>query len=147
MAEEQKLLRISSFTGQYAFLSNMYPCRVPYGPEIYRSSESAYQAAKTEDFRVHQEFAKYTGHEAKRIGRTIRLRPQWDKIKDDIMYHVVKAKFKYNKPLQYYLLQTGDVDLIEGNTWNDTYWGVCKGVGENKLGQILMRVREELKAL
>ena len=57
----------------------------------------------------------------------------------------VNAKFSTNESLKKRLLETGDEELIEGNTWNDTYWGVCKGVGLNKLGEILMRVREELK--
>ena len=56
----------------------------------------------------------------------------------------VKAKFSKNPILKAKLLATGDAELIEGNWWNDTYWGVCKGVGKNKLGKILMRVRDEL---
>ena len=65
-------------------------------------------------------------------------------IKDDVMYNVVKAKFNI-KYLKQMLINTGDAELIEGNSWNDTYWGVCSGRGQNKLGKILMRVREELK--
>ena len=60
------------------------------------------------------------------------------------MYDVVKAKFSI-KHLKEMLLATGNEELIEGNLWNDTYWGVCNGKGQNKLGKILMRVREELR--
>lgn len=81
---------------------------------------------------------------AKAIGRKVQLRPHWEEIKDQVMYDGVKAKFSKNPILKAKLLATGDAELIEGNWWNDTYWRVCKGVGYNKLGQILMRVRDEL---
>lgn len=61
------------------------------------------------------------------------------------MYLVVKSKFEQNSDLKDKLIATGDEYLEEGNTWNDTYWGVCRGKGKNILGKILMRVREELK--
>lgn len=61
------------------------------------------------------------------------------------MTEVVEAKFTYNPNLKQMLLDTGDAELVEGNTWNDKYWGVCKGVGQNKLGKILMMLREEFK--
>ncbi|NGT90448.1 NADAR family protein [Clostridium perfringens] len=60
------------------------------------------------------------------------------------MYLVVKEKFKPNKELRRKLIATGDKYLEEGNTWNDTYLGVCKGKGRNMLGKILMRVRSEI---
>jgi predicted NAD-dependent protein-ADP-ribosyltransferase YbiA (DUF1768 family) len=42
------------------------------------------------------------------------------------------------------LKATGDEELVEGNWWNDTFWGVCNGVGENNLGKLLMKIRAEL---
>ena len=86
--------------------------------------------------------------EAKRLGKRIELRSDWLEVRDQIMYQVVLEKFKQNPDLKAMLLATGDAHLEEGNTWKDRYWGVCpprSGNGENKLGQILMRVREELK--
>lgn len=61
------------------------------------------------------------------------------------MYEICKAKFTQHKDLAEKLLETGDEELVEGNKWNDTYWGVCNGKGKNQLGKILMRIREELK--
>ena len=61
------------------------------------------------------------------------------------MYEIVLAKFTQNPDLKKKLLATGDEHLEEGNTWGDTIWGTVDGVGENRLGKILMRVRDELK--
>jgi len=69
------------------------------------------------------------------------MRPDWEAVKDDIMYRCVLAKFE-DPILRQRLLDTGDQELIEGNTWGDTYWGVCKGKGRNMLGKTLMAVRK-----
>ena len=61
------------------------------------------------------------------------------------MLNVVRAKFDQHPDLAQKLLETGDEELVEGNTWGDRYWGVCGGKGKNMLGKILMRVREELR--
>lgn len=82
--------------------------------------------------------------QAKLAGRNCELRKDWEDIKEQTMYEIVSAKFTQNKNLAKLLLDTGDAYLEEGNWWQDTTWGVCNGVGENKLGKILMRVREEL---
>ena len=73
------------------------------------------------------------------------LRDDWEAVKIQIMYQIVYAKFSQNPLLKQKLLDTGDAYLQEGNTWYDTFWGVCNGVGQNNLGYILMRVREELR--
>lgn len=67
-------------------------------------------------------------------------------MKDGIMEEIVRAKFTQNQELKAQLLSTGDAILIEGNTWNDRYWGVDvrSGVGKNHLGKILMKIRLEL---
>lgn len=83
--------------------------------------------------------------QAKKLGRSVSLRPDWEDIKIDIMYNICKAKFTQNETLKTKLLKTGDATLIEGNTWGDKIWGQVNGVGENNLGKILMRIREELK--
>ena len=82
---------------------------------------------------------------AKRKGRRVKLRDDWEEVKDQIMYEIVLNKFSQNEELRKKLIATGDEYLTEGNTWHDTYWGVCNGKGKNKLGKILMQVREELK--
>ena len=67
------------------------------------------------------------------------------------MYDIVKAKFSQNENLRQMLLDTNNEELIEGNWWHDNCWGDCscercKDIkGQNNLGKILMRVREEIR--
>jgi ribA/ribD-fused uncharacterized protein len=70
------------------------------------------------------------------------MRDDWDDVKLGIMRDLVSRKFKQNKDLRLMLEATGDQELVEGNTWNDTFWGVCNGEGCNWLGKILMEVRD-----
>lgn len=137
--------KIDDFHGQYRFLSNFWQCDIEYLGQKFKSTEHAYQAHKTTN---HADFTKVveaaTPGESKKIVRKFPQKPDWEKIKDQIMLDLLRIKF--SKPgLGKALLDTGDAELIEGNTWNDTYWGVCKGVGQNKLGKMLMQVREELR--
>lgn len=139
---------IDSFQGQYRFLSNFYPARIrPYpNMETCESVEHAYQAAKA---KRKEDYLAIMSCEspgiAKRMGRRIAIRDDWERIKDEVMLYFVRQKFYDNRNLGRLLLATGDAELIEGNHWNDQYWGVCNGKGQNKLGKILMQVREELK--
>lgn len=134
---------INSFTDNYFFLSNFYPCRVVYKGVIYGSSEAAFHAQK--DLNRSKEFINLTPREAKAFGRSVHLREDWESVKDRIMEEVVRCKFDQNPHLKEKLLSTGDAELIEGNTWHDTYWGVDNGIGENHLGKILMKIRNDLK--
>ena len=137
---------INSFTGDYYFLSNFYMAPVSYNGWDYTNNEAAFQAQKTKNRSLRfQLFSKANPSEAKAAGRKIDLRPDWEEVKSQIMYEIVQAKFNQNQDLKEKLLATGDEHLEEGNTWHDTYWGVCNGKGKNKLGKILMQVREELK--
>lgn len=137
---------IDKFEGEYAFLSNFYEAPVTYQGITYRTSEAAFQAQKTLD---HQERVKFsdpslTPGQAKRLGRKITLRKDWEAVKIKTMYLIVLAKFEQHPNLSARLLATGDEELIEGNTWGDTTWGVCNGTGANNLGKILMQVRQVL---
>jgi ribA/ribD-fused uncharacterized protein len=142
---------INSFSNEYQFLSNFYIADTEYEGIIYRSSEAAFQAAKTTDVAIRQEFAGLSSAQAKLRGRTLKLREDWEIIKDQVMYDIVKDKFTRNPYLKSLLLQTNDALLIEGNWWHDNYWGDCScdkckdKQGLNVLGVILMRVREELR--
>lgn len=91
------------------------------------------------------EFAKLPPNEAKKLGRKVKLRSDWEKIKDQIMYEICYQKFNFenNMDITMKLMKTKNIELIEGNTWNDTYWGVCRDNGKNKLGKILMKIRKE----
>lgn len=138
-------MSITSFNGEYYFLSNFYSAPVIYEGITYQNSEAAYQAAKTLDIDIRKQFATFNPSTAKKIGRKITLRNDWEKIKIDIMYKIVKNKFSQNIHLKKKLLDTGNAYLEEGNTWGDKIWGTVNGIGYNHLGKILMRVRDELR--
>lgn len=134
---------ISSFRDEYAFLSNMFPCTIIYQGNMYTNVEAGFQAQKNPS--KAKEFSLLEGKEAKRKGRTVRLRPDWENVKVGIMEDLVLAKFTQNQQLKEALLKTGNLKLVEGNKWNDRFWGVCKGIGENKLGLILMKIRQQIR--
>lgn len=138
---------IGSFKGKYYFLSNFYEAPVVYGGLQYLNNEAAFQAQKTLDNLCRLEFTRMHPNEAKRLGRQVKLRADWEYVKDNVMYEVVLSKFKQNPGLCMKLLATGTQPLVEGNTWGDKYWGMVNGVGENHLGKILMRVRAELSGV
>lgn len=133
---------ISEFRGEYAFLSNFYQCKVPYMGRVFENAEAAFQAAKCP--KIVDDFVGLDPSRAKAKGRHVPLRSNWNAIKDRIMYDILMAKFTHNPDLRAKLLETGDQELQEGNTWGDIYWGVCNGRGKNMLGRLLMEVRFEL---
>jgi ribA/ribD-fused uncharacterized protein len=137
--------KIESFKGINEFLSNFYNAPVEYEGILYLNNEAAFQSAKVLVKEERIKFANIQPNIAKSLGRKVKLRKDWEQVKDKVMYDCVKDKFERNEELGKKLLGTGQAQLIEGNWWNDDYWGVCKGKGQNKLGKILMQVREELK--
>jgi ribA/ribD-fused uncharacterized protein len=140
---EQRM--INSFRGQYNFLSNFFSCTVIVGGDLYPSVEHAFQALKAvrEADRVSIQRADSPAI-AKRMGKQVRKRPDWDEVRVQFMLDCLHAKF--NDPeLRRALLATGDEILVEGNWWGDKFWGVCDNEGENWLGQLLMHVRWEIR--
>ena len=143
--KENNVKIIDSFHGECAFLSNYYDSPIFYDGILYPTVEHAFQAAKTTVFIQRIIIAnKKTPGQAKCAGRKVTLRDNWDDIKLYIMKELIILKFT-NPKLKSALLNTKDAELIERNTWNDTYWGICNGIGENHLGKILMEVREMLR--
>lgn len=134
---------INEFRGNYYFLSNFFDCPIVFENIPYLNNEAAFQAQKVLDLDTKKEFSTLPPNLAKSKGRKVNLRKDWEKVKDELMYKICLAKFTQNPKLKFQLLETKDAVLIEGNTWNDTYWGVCKGIGKNKLGEILMKIRKE----
>jgi len=139
-------MTIAAFTDNARFLSNFYPSPIEYDEITYPTLEHAYQAAKCRD--EHKNVKVYiarlrTPAMAKRRGREIEMRPDWDHIKLGVMEELVRIKFS-TEPLRGMLKATAGHDLIEGNTWGDTFWGVCRGKGHNHLGKILMKIRDEI---
>lgn len=150
---------IDKFDGEFSFLSNFYVFDPPITVTLnalnatgnvtltVNNTEAAYQAGKSKEPLKYQNMSP---KEAKKAGRHERMskleRDQWDNYKKLIlMKQLLKLKFDKNHPdLQQKLIATYPEELVEGNYWHNTYWGVCEGVGENHLGQLLMGIRNEL---
>ena len=134
---------INSFRNEHRFLSNFYPSVVALDGLDFPTVEHAYQAAKTLDGTKRRQIqqAKSAG-DAKRLGRHVNLRSDWEDIKIDVMRQLLRQKFSEPMMLNQ-LLSTGTHELVEGDWWNDKFWGVCNGVGENHLGKLLMEIRSE----
>jgi ribA/ribD-fused uncharacterized protein len=141
---------IDSFEGQYRFLSNfaMLSTPVVLDGEKYKSTEHAYQAAKFMDPDLRKQIRDAaTPNETKKLARKFakagHQRPDWQDVNLGIMEDLLRQKFS-DLRLRRMLVGTGKEELVEGNTWHDFFWGVCNGVGENHLGKLLMKIREEI---
>ena len=134
------------FRGSYDFLSNFYPAEIELDGIVYSTGETAFQAQKTLDMEARKAFAGLPPGKAKRVGRRLALRSDWESVKLGLMEQIVRAKFAQHPELAERLVATGTLPLVEGNAWHDLYWGVDvnTGEGENHLGKILMKVRDEL---
>jgi len=133
---------IDEFKREYRFLSNFWPSRV-FNGHWYPTVEHAYQAAKC--LHKQDELAIRNADSpgmAKRLGSKVAIRPDWDAIKLEVMADLLWQKFVLNPELRAKLLSTGDRELIEGNTWGDTFWGKCGQQGQNHLGKLIMRLRD-----
>jgi ribA/ribD-fused uncharacterized protein len=136
---------IRTFFGEHRFLSNFWPATFMWRGKLWLTSEHAYQAAKTLDPQEQDHILNLpTAGQAKRAGKTVTLREDWETVKVAIMTEIVFEKFNQNPELKKRLLNTGDAVLEEGNTWGDKTWGISppgSGKGKNLLGVILMRLR------
>ena len=142
----KKLKPIKEFSGKYNFLSNFYMSPVSFQGIIYTNAEAAYQSAKTQDMSIRRLFKDYDPSKAKKEGRNLDLRSDWEQVKFDIMYEICYSKFSWNLDMSLKLLQTGHVLLEEGNHWGDKIWGTVNGEGMNHLGLTLMRIRQDMRS-
>ena len=138
------------FRDKYAFLSNMYSCHVRYDGETFPCVETAFQYAKCADENDKEKFINDRGHfvggfVAKKLGRQIKMRDDWKYARLEVMYELLEDKFYHNEGLRQALKDTGDKWIQEDNTWGDTFWGVCNGVGENMLGKMIMEIRQNIQ--
>lgn len=134
-------MSICNFKDKYGFLSNMFKCNFNYRGLDYMSSEAAFQSMKTTDLNLRKKISEMYALEAKKFGKTIKIRDNWEQIKELVMLEINLEKFTQSSWLKNQLLKTGDEELVEGNSWGDTFWGVCHGKGLNRLGHVLMTVR------
>ena len=162
--EKKQTSKPQSFIGQYEFLSNMHLCTVIIGDMVFPSAENAFQAMKCKTHKQMEEFQHITPYEARRRGKDIDVRSNWDKIRIPVMKKVLQAKFE-DQELADKLLRTEDMFLCELNYWGDTFWGKAPVVehhkevdgdvirewttrkikGENHLGKLLCEIREEIR--
>ena len=147
---------IEGFSGRYNFLSNFFPVKIVHQSITYPTVEHYYVALKIKNDQqldgryislmdCRELIAKIsTPAKVKQFGKTLKLRRDWEDVKLDVMLWGIREKFK-NEDLRTLLLSTGDEKLVETNFWGDKFWGVYKGEGENNLGKIIMKVRDEIR--
>jgi ribA/ribD-fused uncharacterized protein len=141
---------IKGFYKEYRYLDNFFVRLFDYDGKTYPTVEHAFQAAKTLNPEMKESIRKAaTPAEAKFLGRQAIIRPDWESIKYQIMFDVVKAKFEQHPDLMRKLLDTGSAYLEETNRHHDNTWGNCvcdKCINIeaiNWLGEILMRIRND----
>lgn len=144
---------ITEFTEENRWLSNFALVDVVFDGVTYPSVEHAYVAAKTLNPEIRKEVSKLNSPgSAKRFGRLMTVRYDWDEVKLGIMESLLKQKFK-NKKFADKLFETGDCLIVEGNNWHDNYWGSCSCLWcesvqkQNNLGKLLMRIRIDTRQL
>ena len=140
---------ISEFQGEHRWLSNHVLARVVYDGHVFPTVEHAYVYSKTlvpeEQELFLAEMNELSPGQAKKLGKSLTLRPDWEDVRLNIMRDLTLQKYK----IPYYrdkLLATGDAEIIEGNDWGDTFWGKYRGHGENNLGKIIMETRLYLRS-
>ena len=137
---------ITSFRDNYEFLSNFYPCKITIAGYTFPSVENAYQAMKCANPNDYSQFVNIGPAEAKKLGRKIQIRNDWEQIKYNVMKQLLDLKFQ-DKVLLRMLLDTAPESIVEGNYWHDNYWGICQcdkckdKIKHNHLGELLQRKR------
>jgi N-glycosidase YbiA len=143
--EEIKFYSVGAAYGEFSNFA-IYPIKLK--GKIWPSTEHYFQAQKfagtSQETAIQNAVSPTKAAEMGR-NRKIRIRPNWDNVKDNVMHEATRAKFTQHADLKAMLIATGDAKIVE-HTENDAYWGDGgDGKGLNKLGKILMRVREELQ--
>lgn len=160
-------MAIKNFIGEYYFLSNSYKGKsgkyntktktYEHGEAFifngiqFDNGQAAFQSQKNLSNSV--KYSMMYPIAARHSGTQEDLRENWEEIKDEVMYQVQLAKFSQCESLKQKLLATCDEEIIKGNWKHDNYWGhcycpQCKDIKkENKLGLILMQVREDLRRM
>jgi ribA/ribD-fused uncharacterized protein len=144
------MIRFYKVYSEFGYFSNFSPHPIRLKGKIWPTSEHYFQAQKFAGTPDEEEVRQAKSPRvAKRMGQSRKrpFRQDWEAVKDSIMREAVLAKFTQHADLRATLLATGDATIIE-HTENDAYWGDGgDGSGKNRLGQILMRVRDELRTM
>lgn len=133
--------------GPHFNFSNFARWQIYVDGKFWKTSEHYYQAMKFLEEDI-QEAVRVTATPAKSAAmgrdRSLPLRHDWEAVKEEMMLKALRAKFTQHKTLKDELIETDDAILVE-HTKNDRYWGDGgDGTGKNRLGHLLMKVREEL---
>lgn len=145
---EKPTIKFYSTNDTYGEFSNfaLYPIKLK--GKTWQTTEHYFQAQKFAGTE-HEDKIRNAPNpmKAAELGRTrkVKIRKNWDNLKDNVMFDALKAKFTQHEYLRKLLIETEDKILIE-HTENDRYWGDGgDGSGKNKLGKLLMKLREQLK--
>lgn len=153
LQEEDAVIAFTKKDPIFGCFSNYFTSEFDYKGVHFHSAEAAFQGMKGGSLECLQEFAMMSPRDAKHAGRRVQLRPDWEQIKDKVMYEVCLSKFMQNPHMAATLLRTGDMVIVEDTTgWHDNYWGMCgcpdcsSKDKKNMLGCILMCVRRDIRA-
>ena len=142
------IIKFYSVNNEYGEFSNFALYKIRIKGKTWLTSEHYFQAMKFTNKKDQDEIRKAKSPMiAARKGRDRKrkLRKDWESIKENIMYEAIYAKFTQHEELKKLLLLTKDAKLIE-HTLNDSYWGDGGGKGKNRLGYLLMKLRDELRS-
>ena len=134
---------ITSFTGEYSFLSNSFPCLVEIDGLKFNSAEAAFWSQKVKDVNARRKYTRLNPNKAREKAMNAVPIDDWDELKEDIMKKILKIKFS-NPDLKKKLKDTNKQKLLNNTTYRDEYWGIYLGKGKNKLGVLLMELRDNL---
>ena len=147
---------INKFDDEYRWLSNFYVSPFAFGGRMVATVEHAYQASKAQSSKDFERIITLdTPGRAKRAGQKLKeqglQRPDWDEVREAIMETLLRLKFEPGSELWWQLVNLDSSEpIVEGNNWHDTFWGVCDcgecPEGQNTLGKLLMKLRDEAQA-
>ena len=136
---------IVNFKREHRFLNMSYPAVITYNGIVFYTAEAAYQAQKMTSPKEQEKMSALGLEAVRKRGQKISPRPDWEKVKVQIMYEIQLAKFSQSPHLKEKLLSTVGKILVDTDYDHGLYWAEIRGEGENNLGKILMRVREDLE--
>lgn len=148
------IINFDAFEGpnEFDFLSNFYRGKpITVFGQSWLTAEHAFAGMKTRRFSDREMISRAVSPgAAKSLGRRIRLRPDWEEVKYDVMMSILRCKFTLAREEGQWLIATGVIMLVEGTRWHDQVWGVdgvtSSSYGRNWLGTLLMARRAELFA-